>query len=138
MEYLVSIGMPVYNCSKYIDDAIISIINQSYTKWELIIVDDFSKDDTIEKIRKFNDPRIRIVINECNKGLPACLNICINNSNGEYFARMDGDDIMVIDRLKKQVEFFKNNPDLADVIGGLAYLIDQDNEIKGYKKSLIS
>ena len=127
--------MPVYNCVDYIDDAITSIINQSYANWELIIIDDCSQDNTLGKIEKYKDSRIFVIKNEINKGLPACLNICINKSRGEYFARMDGDDIMVKDRLEKQIVFLSSNPNI-DVIGSLAYLIDRNNKIKGFKKCI--
>jgi glycosyltransferase involved in cell wall biosynthesis len=134
VKQLISIGMPVFNCSNYIDQSIISIINQSYTEWELIIIDDNSTDDTLDKIKKYNDSRIHLYCNANNMGLPSCLNECINISKGKYFARMDGDDIMINDRLEKQIEYLENNSSI-DVVGGFAYVIDINNKIIGLRNS---
>lgn len=135
MKDLISIAMPVYNCSNYIQICIKSILLQTYTNWELLIVDDFSTDNTVELISSFNDERIKLYRNKENIGLAASLNLCIDKSNGEFIARMDGDDIMVLNRLEIQIDFLKNNPEI-DVIGGLAYLVGSKNEILGYKKSI--
>lgn len=127
--------MPVYNCSSHIQDCIKSILLQTYPNWELIIVDDGSTDNTIDLILKFSDKRIKLIKNQNNIGLAASLNKCIDIAAGEFIARMDGDDIMTINRLEIQFKFLTQNTDL-DVIGGLAYLIDGNNEILGYKKCL--
>jgi len=129
---LVSIGMSVYNCSSYINDSIKSIINQTYSNWELIIVNDNSTDDTLEKISNYKDTRIKLINNDTNKGLPYGLNLCIKLSSGKYFARMDGDDIMVEDRLEKQVKFLETNPQI-DVVGSFAYVIDSSRNILGLR-----
>ena len=135
MKELISIVMPVYNCSDYIQDCIKSILLQSYTNWELIIVDDYSTDDTVESISNFSDGRIKLYKNNRNIGLAASLNYCIALATGELIARMDGDDIMTTNRLEVQYNYLANNSNV-DVIGGLAYLIDEKNEILGFKKYL--
>jgi len=122
----------VYNCAEYIDFAIRSIINQTYSNWELLIIDDNSTDGTIRIIEEIKNSRIIIIKNRLNKGLPYCLNQCIKLSKGEYFARMDGDDIMTTDRLEKQISFLEKHPDI-DLLGGLAYTINDTNEIIGFK-----
>ena len=128
MDKLVSIGMGVYNGSQFIEDAITSIIKQTYTNWELIIFDDGSTDNTLEKIKRFKDSRIKIFSDGQNKGLPIRLNECIESSSGFYFARMDGDDIMMPNRLETQVNYLETHNDI-DVIGSLAIMIDDKTQV---------
>jgi glycosyltransferase involved in cell wall biosynthesis len=108
---------------------------QTYANWELLIVDDCSSDNTVDKILNFNDNRIRLFLNDVNRGLASCLNRCIYLSKGEYIARMDGDDLMIANRLEFQYDFLTKNV-AVDVVGSMAYLIGARNEILGYKKSL--
>ena len=124
MDKLVSIGMSVYNCSKFVEDAIVSVLKQTYTNWELIIVNDGSTDDTLEKIKTFKDGRIKVFSDNENRGLPTRLNECIELSRGFYFARMDGDDIMMPNRLETQVNYLETHTDI-DVVGSLAIMIDE-------------
>ena len=123
----ISVAMGVYNGSKYIREAIKSILNQTYTDFEFIICDDCSTDNTIEIIQEFikQDNRIILVGNETNSGLAFSLNNCIAKSKGEYIARMDDDDVSLPDRFKIQVEFLENNPNYA-FVGGCAKLFDND------------
>jgi glycosyltransferase involved in cell wall biosynthesis len=101
---LVSVVMPVFNGGKYLSDAIISILNQTFTDFEFIIINDGSTDDSLETIQKFasNDNRIR-VINRENKGLVFSLNQGISESKGKYIARMDADDLSNEKRFERQV-----------------------------------
>ncbi len=127
---LISIGMPVYNCEKYIKLAVYSIINQSYQNWELIIIDDGSNDKTFDILLSISDTRIKLIKDQENVGLAARLNQCIDLSKGNYFARMDGDDIAHPKRLENQLEFLKRNVEI-DLVGGQTLLIDEDNNIIG-------
>ncbi len=136
MSKLVSIGMGVYNGSQFIEDAITSIIKQTYTNWELIIFDDGSTDDTLERIKSFDDRRIKIFSDGRNKGLPKRLNECIELSRGFYFARMDGDDIMMPNRLETQVNYLETHKDI-DVIGSLAIMIDDKTQVFAKKKKYV-
>lgn len=113
----ISIGMPAYNCEGTVSQAIASIINQTFKDWELIVYDDGSQDGTLDAIRKFTDPRIRVEAGRQNRGLPRCLNEVIARCNGEYFARMDADDIAYPDRLQSQLEFLRNHQEV-DLVGG--------------------
>jgi glycosyltransferase involved in cell wall biosynthesis len=113
---LVSIAMPVYNCERTIAQAIRSILAQSFTDWELLIVNDGSTDDTISVIQQFPDPRIRVWSDHKNLGLPTRLNETIEQSRGDYYARMDGDDIAYPERLEKQVRYLGQHPQV-DLVG---------------------
>lgn len=108
--------MPVYNVSSYVKEAIESILNQTYTDFELLIINDGSKDSTRDEVLRIADERIRFVENEKNLGLANTLNKGIELARGKYIARMDGDDISLLDRLEKQFQFLENNPDI-DICG---------------------
>lgn len=114
---LVSIIMPVYNGSLFISSTIESILNQTYTNFELLILDDLSSDNSIEIIKSFKDKRIKLYTNKKNIGYIKGLNFLIKNSIGEFIARNDQDDISLPDRLEKQLNLFKRKPRLS-VVGG--------------------
>lgn len=123
---LISIVMPAYNASRYINAAILSILNQTYRNFELIIINDGSTDDTLEKINLFKDKRI-IIINQTNKGLVDTLNRGINLAKAEFIARQDADDISEPTRLEEQIYFFKKSPDTI-LIGSSMGVIDMDSK----------
>lgn len=126
----VSILMPVYNASAYLQEAIESIINQTFTDWELIIINDGSTDKSAEICKYFNDTRIRYFEHKENCKLIATLNEGIDLCKGQYIARMDADDISMPKRLEKQLAFLENNPDYI-LVGTNAYVIDQHEKIIG-------
>jgi len=105
--------MPVYNQGGFVAAAIASILEQSFPDFELIVVDDGSDDCTSEVVGSFHDDRIRLLKNPCNMGVSSSLNEGIRASQGEYIARMDGDDLSTPDRLAKQVGFMDANPQIA-------------------------
>ena len=111
----VTVIMPVYNGERYLDEAINSILSQSFTDFEFVIVDDGSDDRSWEIMQSFNDSRIRLERNEINMGLIAALNKGIKLAKGEYIARMDCDDVSLPDRLKMQVMFLDTNQDIGMV-----------------------
>ena len=127
----ISVVMPVYNCEKYIAYSIESILSQSFKAFELIIVDDGSSDNSMSIIQSYKDKRIRIITNPNNIGLTKSLNKAINCSKGEYIARMDADDISLVDRLEKQSDFMEDNPKVA-VLGGGYQEIDSDGRLINY------
>lgn len=135
IQPLVSIAIPCYNCSAFVKEAVRSVINQTYQNWELLIIDDGSKDNTLEVLNEFNDSRITVISDGANKGLPARLNESIQWARGEYYARMDADDIMHSERLSKQVAFLLDHPEV-DVLGCSAYIINQSNQV--LRKRLVS
>ena len=115
----ISVIMGIYNCDELLPEAIDSIVNQTYTNWELILCDDASTDDTYKIAEKYyqNYPeKIILLKNEHNLGLPKTLNKCLSVVNGEYIARMDGDDISLPDRFEKQINFLESNP-YVDCVG---------------------
>lgn len=122
----VSVIMGVYNSNeKKLDRAIKSILNQTYTNIELIICNDCSTNGILNYLNKLRDNRIKIISNDVNSGLAYSLNQCLKISEGEYIARMDDDDVSDLTRIKKQVDFLNNHPEI-DIVGTSIWLIDDD------------
>lgn len=113
----ISVLMGIYNCETTLEEAVRSIQNQTYDNWELIICDDGSSDKSlsIAKEMEKNDSRIIVIANKHNEGLNYTLNHCLAKASGDYIARMDGDDISLPDRFKKEVCFLEENPAYAIV-----------------------
>lgn len=107
--------MGIYNCASTLTEAVNSVISQTYADWELILCDDGSTDDTLSIAQSCasRDSRIRVVRNPFNLGLNHSLNHCLREARGEFYARMDGDDISTPDRLEKLVKAMDENPDVA-------------------------
>jgi len=124
---LVSVIMTVYNGEKYVAAAIESILAQTFTDYEFLIVDDGSGDRSGEIIRSFaeNDDRIRFIQFERNLGGANARNHSMMLSSGEYIAAMDCDDVCLPERLGKQVDFLRNNPAIG-VLGAGAQVVDED------------
>jgi glycosyltransferase involved in cell wall biosynthesis len=130
MEPLVSIGMPVFNCENTLNIAVQSILNQTYSNWELILIDDGSKDRTLEIANSFQDPRIRVISDGQNQKLPMRLNQAIAMSRGKYFARMDGDDVSYPERLQRQVEYLEQHNEI-DLLGTGSLNFNKDGQATG-------
>ena len=129
-EPLITVAMPVYNAGKNLRLAVLSIVNQTYLNWELLIIDDGSSDDSFLDIADINDSRIKILCDGVNRGLVARLNEAIDLARGDYFARMDGDDISYPDRLSKQVTALQNNSKI-DLMATRVITIDEENLATG-------
>lgn len=112
--HLVSVIMPAYNSAPFISEAIVSVRNQTYQNWELIIIDDASTDATVSIAKNFllNDPRIKLLKNHQNKGSGLARNMGIKEAAGKYIAFLDSDDLWLQDKLELQVNFMEEN-DLA-------------------------
>ena len=106
---LVSIIMPSYMTGKYIKESIKSVIDQTYEEWELIIVDDCSKDNTDEIIQSIFDRRIKYIKQKCNAGAAACRNRALNEAQGKWIAFLDSDDVWHPQKLEKQICFMVDN-----------------------------
>lgn len=109
MNDLVSVIMPSYNTSKYIGNSIESVINQTYTNWELLIIDDCSTDNTDEVVSLYNDKRIRYLKNETNSGAAISRNIALREAKGRWIAFLDSDDLWLTEKLEKQIAFMEKN-----------------------------
>jgi glycosyltransferase involved in cell wall biosynthesis len=131
----VSVVMPAYNAEKYIGEAIESILNQTFDDFELIIIDDASTDSTWKIIQEYakKDTRVVIFQNEKNLKLAKTLNIGILKAQGKYIARMDADDISLLNRFQKQFDFMEENPEVV-ILGGSMKIIDQNGSIRSYRK----
>lgn len=112
----VTVLMPVYNGEKYLREAIDSILNQTFTDFEFLIIDDGSRDGSIEIIKSYTDPRIRLIENSDNRGIEHVLNQGFGEAKAQYISRMDCDDISLNRRLELQVMFMEQNPQV-DVLG---------------------
>jgi len=122
---LVSVNMPVKNGEKHLKEAIQSILNQTFSDFELIVVNDGSTDCSVEIIHSFDDKRIRFFDNETGNGIASTRNFAIKKSLGKYIAIFDCDDVMLPDRLQKQVDFLEKNPDFA-LVGSSIETIDEN------------
>lgn len=110
MNNLVSIIMPSYNTGRFIDSSIQSVLAQTYTNWELIIVDDASNDGTDDVVSAYlADERIRYIKNETNSGAAVCRNRALQEAKGRWIAFLDSDDLWLPEKLEKQVAFMKEN-----------------------------
>jgi glycosyltransferase involved in cell wall biosynthesis len=126
IEPLVSVFIPVYNAEGYIEDAIDSVLNQTYQNFEIIVLNDGSTDQTQHILKELakKDERIKIYKNEQNLGLTLTRNKGINLCKGEYIALLDADDLMVKQRIEKQIDFLKTNPDY-DAVSSWMQIFDQ-------------
>ena len=129
---MISIIMGIYNNSATLCEAIDSILAQTYTDWQLIMCDDCSSDNTyqIAELYKQKYPeKIILIKNEKNMGLNYTLNHCLKYADSQYIARMDGDDISLLTRFEKQVEFLDNNPEYAIVSAPMIYF-DENGDFR--------
>jgi glycosyltransferase involved in cell wall biosynthesis len=130
----VSVVIPVYNAGKHLIDALGSILDQSYTNWEMICVNDGSSDsspDTLERFAKY-DSRIQ-VIHQTNSGIVSALNLGCSRAKGEYICRMDSDDISMPDRLNYQVSFMQSHSEVV-AMGGAILTMDSESQPLGLQQ----
>jgi len=114
---LISILMPAYNAAAHLEEAIHSVLAQDYPHWELIVVNDGSKDRTPEILDGFKDKRIR-VIHTANGGVSKARNLALMHMQGDYFAFLDADDLYTVNSLSARLKVFEQNPQLDFVDGG--------------------
>jgi glycosyltransferase involved in cell wall biosynthesis len=110
---LVSVVLPVFNAAEFVEEALESILNQTYKNLQIIIIDDGSTDGSAEIVRKFNDSRIQLHKHPTNQGLISTLNEGFELAQGNYIARMDADDVALATRIEKQVRYMENNPHIG-------------------------
>lgn len=109
VDGLVSIVTPAYNSEKYIRETIDSVLAQSYTNWEMLIVNDCSTDNTLKIIKSYDDQRIVLIDLKKNGGTPNAWNQAFKVAKGEYIAFLDSDDVWEPEKLKEQVDFMRKN-----------------------------
>lgn len=129
---MISILTSTYNNEKWLNEFLDSVLTQTYTDWELILVDDGSTDRTKEIVKSYKDDRIKYFYKE-HTNLPDSLNFGYDKCNGEYIARADADDIMMPDRLQFQWDFMESHPDV-DMSATAAIYLDM---IKKHKYTII-
>jgi len=128
---LVSVVMSVYNESEWLEEAIESIIKQTYSHWEFVIVDDGSDEPTKQILSKYKtNPKFKIITNDQRLGLTKNLNIAIGKSAGDLIARMDADDISLPERFQKQVDHLIDHKN-ASVVSGFIIFIDEKGKQRG-------
>jgi len=120
----VTVLMPVFNGEPHLAAAIDSILAQTYRDFELLVVDDGSRDRSAEIARSSGDPRVRVLVNERNLGLAASLNRGLESARGALVARQDSDDLSAPDRLARQIAVMTRQPDLA-LLGTQAHAVDE-------------
>jgi glycosyltransferase involved in cell wall biosynthesis len=125
-----SVLMPVYNASAFLQDAIQSVLDQTFIDFEFIIMNDGSTDDSEKIILSFQDKRIRYIKNDANLKLIKTLNLGFTLALGKYIARIDADDICLPNRFEKQIAFLEIHPEIG-VLGSSASIIDEHNQVIG-------
>jgi teichuronic acid biosynthesis glycosyltransferase TuaG len=132
-EPLVSIIMPAFNSARYIKEAINSVSFQTYNNWELIVIDDGSRDDTVKIVEEISkkEPRIRFYKNENNQGVSATRNRGISLANGEWIAFLDSDDMWEKTKLQKQITIAKQQLDVEFIFTGSSFINENGDYYKG-------
>lgn len=108
---VISIILPTYNAERYISESIESILAQSFTDFELLVLDDGSTDNTREIVKRYRDKRVKLI--DCSHNFIATLNMGIEMAQGKYIARMDADDVMHVDRLRIQYQLMEDAPEIS-------------------------
>lgn len=127
---LITIAMPIRNCEKTIAPAVRSVLNQNFQDWELLVICDVSTDGTLAELNRFQDGRIKVLHDNHSKGLPASLNEAIDLAKGEFFARMDGDDVSYPKRLELQLDYLRSHPEV-DLVGGGVLVFEKEGRALG-------
>ena len=134
-EPTISVVMPTYNEAEYVERAVASIRAQTFSDFEIVVVDDGSTDGTVELVQAFEDDRIRVVRREGETGITSALNRGVGESSGRYVARHDADDWSHPKRFERQVEVLEARPELA-LLGTGAYLVDATGDTIGRRRVL--
>lgn len=125
----ITVLMPVYNRERYVREAIESILRQTFSDFEFLIIDDGSTDQTINIVHSFSDPRIRLIQNAQHEGIWKSVNRGLRVARGEYLARMDSDDIALPQRLEKQSKHLDQNPDVEAVASTILSIDADGNDL---------
>lgn len=123
----VSVILPTYNAAPYVQEAVESVLTQTFNDFELLVIDDGSTDGTVDTVRGFNDERIELIHRD-GSGITGALNHGITEASGTYIARQDGDDRSAPERFEMQVEFLERNPDVG-LVGTATDIIDESGRV---------
>jgi glycosyltransferase involved in cell wall biosynthesis len=121
----VTIGIPFLNARRYLADAVRSVFAQTHDDWELLLADDGSSDGSIDVVRHLDDPRVRLLVDGSHRGLCARLNQIASLARGRYLARMDADDMMHPERIKRQLALLRADP-TVDLVDTATFTVDDD------------
>lgn len=130
-EPLISVLLPVYNAEEFVKEAVDSILCQTFTNFELLVLNDGSTDNSMELVTHFKDKRIRIINNDGNKGLIYTLNKGIQEAKGEYIARMDADDIALPNRFERQIKYLQKHKEIS-ILGSNVETFGNEAKITNY------
>ena len=134
MNPKVSVIMPMYNEEKYLSQSIESILNQTFKDFEFIIIDDYSKDNSIEIVESYKDKRIKLIKNKENLGTVKTRNIGLREAKGKYISILDGDDLSLLNRLSTQYNYLENNKHIFLVGSSAIYIDDKGKELRRFRK----
>jgi len=127
--------MPVYNSARYIADAVESLLSQSFTDFELIIIDDASTDGSANVLKYFRDDRIKILSNSKNRGIVFSRNRGLAEARGRFIAQFDSDDVAQPEKYEKQIDFLNRNPEFG-MVGSWVRMIDSEGQLMKEKWKL--
>lgn len=133
---MVTVALAVLNGGTVLEYAVRSVLNQTWTDWELLLLDDGSTDDAIERLPNLGDPRIIVVRDGCNRGLSTRLNQAVGMARGKYLARMDHDDICHPERFARQIDFLETHPGV-DLLATECLTMDEQERLNGVLPSAI-
>jgi len=134
MQSVVSIIMAAYNAQDFIEEAINSVLQQTYPNWELIVVNDGSRDDTDNIVASYNDDRIKY-LSQKNAGVSSARNLGLSKMQGEYFCFLDADDCLPSDSLSSRINVFKENSDVQYVDGQVEFRDSALKEILKFRSA---
>ena len=133
----ISVVMAAFNAEQYVASAVDSILSQTFDDFELIVINDGSKDGTLKVLQSIADDRVRIISNPANMGIPKSSNIGISQARGRYIARQDADDISLPQRLEKQYDYLQKHPEIA-VLGTARKTMFDNGIVKSHDSPLQS
>ena len=128
MNNLVSIITPSYNSSRFIEECVGSVLSQTYVNWEMLIVDDYSADNSLQILKKYNDKRIQLIELDKNVGASESRNVAIRKAKGKYIAFLDSDDLWEPQKLEKQISFMEKE-DVAFSFSTYQPISDDDSKL---------
>lgn len=129
----ITVLMALYNGGEYLQQTVQSVLNQTYQNFEFLIINDCSTDDSLSILESFHDERIKVHTNVKNLGQTPSLNVGLKLAQGDYFARMDGDDLALPQWLEAQLDYIQKHPRYS-VVSSYAFAIDEKNRIKKFYK----